>query len=72
MNKQTPIPSHVELMFWFKRQVMGNPLGKMHNVIIMIGGKGEIKSENRSIWDGTVLGRWSGKASVRNLHLIKQ
>ena len=44
----------------------------MHDVIIMIGGKGEIKSENRSIRDSTVLGRWLGKASVRNLHLIKQ
>ena len=39
-------------------------------MIIMIGGKEEIKSENRSIRDGTVLDRWSGKASVRNLYVI--
>lgn len=26
VNKQTPIPTHVELMFWFKRQAMDNPI----------------------------------------------
>lgn len=47
-------------------------LGKIHDMIIIIGGKEEIKSENRSIRDGTILGRWSGKASVRILYLVKQ
>ena len=41
-------------------------------MIIMISGKEVIKSENRSIRDGTVSGRWSEKASVRNLYLVKQ